>query len=149
MTIRSFLFDPGDSSRLADAGLLVLRVGIGLSMALAHGLGKLPPSDGFIEATAGMGFPLPVVFAWAAALSEFAGGLLIALGLLTRPAAVMLAITMAVARLGAHGNDPFGDGELALVYLLVAVALAFIGAGRFSLDRVLWRRTATLRGARL
>lgn len=149
MTARSSLFDPGDTSRAADVGLLILRVGVGLSLAFAHGLGKLPPSDGFVEATAGLGFPAPVVFAWAAALSEFAGGLLIALGLLTRPAAVFVAITMAVARLGAHGSDPFGDGELSLVYLLVAVAIACIGAGRFSLDRVLWRRTATLRGARL
>lgn len=149
MTLRSFLFDPGETSRATDTGLLVLRVGAGLTMALAHGLGKIPPSEGFIEATGGMGFPFPVVFAWAAALSEFAGGLLIALGLLTRPAAVMLAATMAVARIGAHGSDPFGDGELALVYFLIAVAIAFIGAGRFSLDRILWRRTATLRGARL
>lgn len=149
MTLRSFLFNPGDFKPGADVGLLVLRVGAGLSLALAHGLGKMPPSDGFIGATESMGFPLPVVFAWAAGLSEFVGGLLIALGLVTRPAAVFVAITMAVARLGAHGSDPFGDGELSMVYFLIAVAIALIGAGRWSLDRILWRRTATLRGARL
>ena len=147
MTLRALLFDPGDTSRGTDIGLLVLRVGAGLSLALAHGLGKIPPSDGFVEATAGMGFPLPVVFAWAAALSEFLGGLLIAFGLFTRPAAVFVAITMAVARFVTHGADPFADGELALMYLLVALTLVLTGAGRYSLDRIAWRRTATLRGS--
>ena len=144
MTARTLLFGSGETSQATDVGLLVLRLGIGLTMALAHGLGKIPPSDGFVQATAGMGFPLPVVFAWAAALSEFLGGLLIAVGFLTRPAAVALAFTMAVARFVQHGADPFGDGELALVYLVAALALVFTGAGRYALDRVLWRQTATL-----
>ena len=122
-------------------GLLVLRLGIGLPLALAHGLGKLPPSDGFVEATAGLGFPLPVVFAWAAALAEFAGGLLLALGLLTRPAAAFVLVTMAVAFFGAHGGDPFGDREMALLYGVGAVVLGLLGAGRFSLDALLARRT--------
>ena len=144
MTARTLLFGSGETSQATDVGLLVLRLGIGLTMALAHGLGKLPPSEGFVQATAGMGFPLPAVFAWAAALSEFLGGLLIAVGLLTRPAALALAFTMAVARFVQHGSDPFGDGELALVYLVAALALVFTGAGRYALDRVLWRQTATL-----
>ena len=95
--LHSLLFGSGDTSRPTDLGLLVLRLGIGLTLALAHGLGKLPPSDGFIEGTAAMGFPLPVLFAWAAALSEFLGGLLLAVGLATRPAAVFVSVTMAVA----------------------------------------------------
>ena len=144
MTLRAFLFGSGATSKATDLGLLVLRVGVGLTMALAHGLGKIPPSEGFVGATGAMGFPLPIVFAWAAALSEFLGGLFIAVGVLTRPAAVMLALTMAVARFVQHGSDPFADGELALVYLFVAVALAFTGAGRYSLDQMFWRRTATL-----
>ena len=56
-----------------DAGLLILRVFAGLSLALAHGLGKLPPSDRFIAGAAEMGFPLPALFAWAAALPESLG----------------------------------------------------------------------------
>jgi putative oxidoreductase len=92
-----------------------------------------------------MGFPLPEVFARIAGASEFLGGLFLALGLLTRPAAVFVALTMAVARFVQHGSDPFGTGELALIYLVGAVALAFTGAGRFALDRIVWRRTATMR----
>ena len=58
-------------------GILVFRVFIGLTMAFAHGLGKLPPPQMLIDGVQSMGFPLPIVFAWAAALSEFVGALLI------------------------------------------------------------------------
>ncbi|MEM6326570.1 MAG: DoxX family protein [Bacteroidota bacterium] len=133
--LRSLLF--GTSDVATDLGLLVLRVGIGLAMAFAHGLGKIPPSEGFINATANLGFPLPELFAWAAALAEFGGGLLIAVGLLTRPAAAALAFTMAVAFFGAHGGDPFGERELAFVFGIASVALMISGAGRLSLDRLL------------
>ncbi|MGB3541631.1 DoxX family protein [Rubrivirga sp.] len=140
MTIRDFLFGTGKTSRATDIGLLILRVGIGLPMAFGHGLGKIPPSEGFIGATGDMGFPIPIVFAWAAALSEFLGGLLIALGLLTRPAALMLAITMAVAAFVRHAADPFSTKELALVYLAASLALLATGAGRYAIDRALRRR---------
>jgi putative oxidoreductase len=58
-------------SALANVGLTILRVFTGLSMAFAHGLGKIPPSERFVEGTANMGFPMPEFFAWAAGLSEF------------------------------------------------------------------------------
>ena len=133
MTLRSILFGTGATSRATDLGLLVLRLGLGLTLAFGHGLGKLPPSAGFIEATAEMGFPLPTFFAWAAALSEFAGGLLLAVGLATRPAAFLVACTMATAFFLAHGGI-VGEGEKALLYLVGAVALMLTGAGRFALD---------------
>ena len=81
----------------ADVGLLGLRLFVGLAMAIAHGAKKIPPAERFVEGVAAMGFPLPEVFAWAAGLSEFAGGLLIAAGLLVRPASAFLLFTMAVA----------------------------------------------------
>lgn len=134
MTTRDFLFGSGATSRATDIGLLILRLGVGLAMAFGHGIGKIPPSEGFVEGTAAMGFPVPVVFAWAAALSEFLGGILIALGLLTRPAALMLAGTMAVAAFVRHVADPFSTKELALVYLVASLALLIAGAGRYALD---------------
>ena len=138
MTRSTPFLDPAPRTR--DAGLLVLRAGAGLAMALAHGLGKLPPSAGFVEGTADLGFPVPVVFAWLAALAEFGGGLLVAVGLATRPAAALTAFTMATAFFGAHAGDPFGDREMAFVYGVVFVAIALTGAGRYSLDAVLQGR---------
>ena len=138
--LRTLLFGTGATSRATDVGLLLLRVGVGLAMAFGHGLGKLPPSAGFVEATAGLGFPAPTLFAWLAALSEFAGGLLIAVGMLTRPAAAALAFTMGVAFFLQHGADPFADKELAFVYGVAALALVATGAGRLSIDEAVRTR---------
>ena len=131
----------GGGSSVADLGLLFLRVFIGLALAFGHGLGKLPPSERFLAGVGEMGFPLPVIFGWAAALSEFAGGILLALGLLTRPAAFFVVITMAVAAFIRQAGDPFAERELALLYGTVAVMLLLTGAGRYSIDRHLQGRT--------
>lgn len=139
-TLRQILFGSTANSAAADAALLLLRVAFGLALALAHGVGKVPPSERFIGVTAEMGFPLPVVFAWAAGLAELAGGLLLVVGLLTRPAAVLAGVTMAVAAFVRHAGDAFADRELALLYLAVMVVLAITGAGRYSVDAALRRR---------
>jgi putative oxidoreductase len=139
-----------------DIGLLILRLA-GLYLALSHGWSKVASmasgqGGGFIKGVAEMGFPAPTVFAWAAALSEFAGGLLVTIGLGTRVAAAFAASTMAVAAFGtqhAHGRllnalgvapvsedvlKGWGNPELALLYLLIFVSLAFLGPGRFAVD---------------
>jgi putative oxidoreductase len=123
-----------------DLGLFLFRVFVGLAMAFAHGLGKVPPSDQLTQGLAGMGFPLPVVFAWAAALAEFAGGLFIALGLFTRHAAFFLAVTMSVAAFIAHAADPFQKKEMALLYLFASIMLIFTGPGRLSLDSIIRKK---------
>lgn len=123
------------SSLFADICLTVFRVMGGLAMALAHGLGKVPPSERFIGGVEAMGFPLPTLFAWAAGLSELVGGVLIALGLLTRPAATFLLGTMAVAFFIRHGDDPFAQKELAFLFLGFSLVYVGVGSGRFGLDR--------------
>lgn len=106
-------------------------------MAFAHGLGKLPPSEQLIGGVTAMGFPLPIVFAWAAALSEFLGGLLIAAGLFTRYAAFFLGFTMVVAVFKVHAADPFNVKEMALLYLSGCTLLFFAGAGKLSIDQMM------------
>ena len=120
-----------------DASLLVTRLMFGLSMAFAHGHGKVPPSDGCIDAVEGMGFPMPIFFAWAAGLAEYLGGFLIALGLLTRVSGFFLLQTMLVAVFVMHADDPFKKMEMGLLYATVSMTLIATGAGRFSLDRLL------------
>jgi putative oxidoreductase len=115
-------------------GLLILRVVAGLSLSLAHGMGKLPVSDKFIEGVGRMGFPVPVVFAWAAALAESVGGLLLALGWFTRPAAAMIVATMTTAVVLRHAGDPFGNRELPLLFGTIALMFLLVGAGRYSID---------------
>lgn len=126
--------------QLPDLGILLFRLVIGLTMGLTHGLGKMPPPEQLTAGLVAMGFPWAIFFAWCAALSEFLGGWLIALGLFTRYAAVFMGITMSIAVFVAHAADPFGKKELAVLYLASCLLLFFQGAGRFSLDRVLRKK---------
>ena len=122
-----------------DLGLLLFRFFIGAAMAFGHGLGKLPPSEQLIQGVQGMGFPMPELFAWAASLSEFLGGVLIVLGLFTRYSSLFLGFTMAVAAFVVHSADPFKVKEMALLYLAACVLLILSGAGKYSLDRLIRR----------
>ena len=139
-----------------DVGLLILRLS-GIGLAVFHGWpklqGLLAGTSRFHEGVAAMGLPFPVAMAWAAALAETVGGLMVALGLFTRIAAVFCAITMVVAAFGRHHAHHFlldklgmytvspenakawGNPELALMYLMAFIVLALAGAGRLSLDR--------------
>ena len=124
-------------SPLANAGLAILRIFAGVALALSHGTGKLPPSEGFIGTAAGLGFPMPAVFAWAAGLSEFLGGAFLALGLFTRVSSFFIAMTMLVAILGVHGADPFQKQEMAFLYFFIALAFMLKGSGDWSIDSFL------------
>ncbi len=144
-----------------DYALLLLRM-VGLLLALGHGWGKIygltTGAEGFIGGVERLGLPMPVLFAWAAALSEFVGGLLVAAGLMTRAAAFFAACTMATAGFVRHQSllvfgawlgiispapetlQAAGDPERALLFLIVMLAVLFMGAGRFSLDQKLAER---------
>ena len=133
--MRSLLFGGVKSgSRLFDIGVLPVRVSAGVALALAHGLVKLPPPPQFVEHVASFGFPAPGLFAWASAFAEVGGGLLLALGLLTRPAAFLILCNMTVAFFFAHAQDPFAAKEKALLFGNIAFLFLCVGAGRFSLD---------------
>jgi putative oxidoreductase len=95
--------------------------------------------DQFTEGVAKMGFPMPSFFAWASALSEFLGGILIALGLGTRIAAFFVFINMSVAAFIRHAADPFDVKEMALTYWVMAMTLMLTGPSFFSLDHFICR----------
>ncbi|MCG5515521.1 MULTISPECIES: DoxX family protein [Ectothiorhodospira] len=133
------------TSMATDAGMTVLRVSAGLMMAFGHGLGKLPPSPGFVGMVEGLGFHSPELFAWMAGLAEGMGGLLLAAGLLTRASAVAILGSMLVAAFMAHGGDPlFATGgpskELALLYAAVMVPFLIAGSGRYGVDSMFRRQ---------
>ncbi|MBP9864521.1 DoxX family protein [Patescibacteria group bacterium] len=127
-----------------DIALLVLRIAAGVIFVL-HGYGKLfggaPGMTGFTGMVANMGFPLPIVFAYAAALSEFVGGLALIFGLFTNVFSVLLSIVMIVAFTGAkHLKLPMGDVDLAL--LSIAIAIYLVGPGMYTVRKFMKSKTA-------
>jgi putative oxidoreductase len=132
------------TSSAADWGLLILRLTFGLLMA-AHGAQKLFGvfgGDGLTatgRAFAGLGYRPGKVFALIGSLSEFLGGLGLALGLLTPLAAAALIgvmINAMVTVTAAHGLwDADGGVEYNVAIAVVALAVAAIGPGRLALDR--------------
>lgn len=134
--IRKILFG-GDGD--ANPGLLFLRLFTGAAM-MTHGIPKLfGGMEAFTQVVGNLPLPAPAVMAFLAALSESFGALFLMLGLLTRPAAALLACTMGVAAFLAHGGDPFATRELALLYFFIALFFLLKGAGRWSVDRFLRR----------
>lgn len=129
-----------------DLALLVLRLAIGLTFA-AHGAQKLFGAFGGhgIDGTAGffeqIGLRPGKLHAWAAAGTEFFGGLAIALGIVTPvPAAALIAV-MTAAVITVHLKNGFfstNQGyEFNLALAAALFALAGVGAGGWSLDNVL------------
>lgn len=127
------------------SGPLALRVPVGI-IFVAHGAQKLFGAFGGhgLEGTgqwmASIGLSPGYLMALLAGSAEFFGGLALIVGLLTRPAAAMLALTMLVAIFGVHidkGLFMSNNGyEYALALLAASVSLLFTGAGRLSLDAV-------------
>ena len=128
--------------RYRDSGLLILRVGIGL-MFMVHGFPKVfgGPEKwvrlGGALTTFGIDF-WPGFWGFLAAISEFGGGALLLLGLLTRPACFFLLTTMIVAT-GMHiGNgDSFVKYSHAMEAAILFLSLILIGPGKYSLDEII------------
>ncbi len=123
---------------------LLIRLTAGLSL-VPHGYYKLTQQT-FAQIAAGfarMGLEPAYFFAVYITCLEFFGGLMLALGLLTRPVAVLVAGFMFVAAFHVHMPNGFfwiAKGfEYPLFWGLVCVALAVEGGGRYSLDAKIGR----------
>jgi putative oxidoreductase len=125
-----------DTGRLTPYALAALRI-IAALLLLQHGLQKY---FGFPTLAEG-GLVQPLSLIGLAGALELAGGLLLLVGLFTRPVAFILSGEMAVAYFMAHAPHSFypivNQGELAVLFCFVFLYLSAAGGGAFSLDA--WR----------
>lgn len=132
---------------MAAFGLLLIRLVIGLTFA-AHGTQKLfgwfgghgpKGTGGFFES---IGIKPGVLMAVLAGLAELVGGLLFAAGLLTAVGAALIVATVLIAIVKVHGKNGYwavaGGTEYNWALIVIALGVAFIGAGDYSFDASLF-----------
>ena len=116
------------------------------AILMYHGYAKLFGGFGPVVADkilAPMGFPDPLAWAEWLGILEFFGAGLLAIGFLTRPIALMLAVEMAIVTFAVHlGNGyffnlPRGGYEYPLLLMLLYIAILFRGGGRYSVDHLI------------
>lgn len=116
-----------------DLGLLVLRIGFGVVFAM-YGYMKLKDMGAVVGFFSTLGFP--AFLAYLVAYVEFLGGIAVILGVFTRIASSMLAVVMAVVLLYVKWGAPLVGAQgvsLDVMLFVSAVALIFIGGGRYAL----------------
>lgn len=126
------------SASQEDLAKLILRLTIGI-LILLHGIAKLTHGVGGIEGMM-VARGLPAFFAWGVYIGEVIAPLLLIFGLYTRVAALLIVLNMVVAIAMAHSGhltQLTGNGgwrlELQGLFLFGSLAIALLGAGRFSI----------------
>ena len=131
-----------------NIGFLLLRFFVGLALCTVFEKffpknGIWGPQEWFIQDTADMGFPCPLFFAWAAVLSEFFGGILLMLGLFTRPAALLNVFVTFTATFIYHDGDIGNSGLTSFFFMIMCLCILLFGPGKFSLDYLIRQKLVT------
>jgi putative oxidoreductase len=136
------------STHSMSTGALIIRGILGTVM-FAHGAQKVLGwwgGGGMEKTLAGMGQKFPEILVYAAAYSEFLGGALLLIGLMTRPAAIFVAITMIVASMQHLAGGFFAGNkgmEFPLTLAMMSIAVFFFGPGKYSVDSLIAARKAS------
>lgn len=136
----NIVFRTGTSESLLDLTVLVLRIAVAASM-ITHGWPKLERllAGGEIK----FGDPIglgPVLSLVLVVFAEFFCSILIGLGLGTRLASIPLMFTMFIAAFVSHGDDPFRQKEMAILYILFYLTFLVVGSRKYSLDYLLTKK---------
>lgn len=132
-------------NKYRDVGLLILRIGVGFTFIFLHGYSKITAG---VEGWRNYGGAMKIVgitfapefWGFMSAFSEFFGGILLFIGLLFRPAMLLLVINMAVAFASTYARTgTISQSAWPLEILTLMVALFIIGPGKYSLDQLLFK----------
>ncbi|RFS21900.1 DoxX family protein [Chitinophaga silvatica] len=122
----------------AENWLILIRIIAGL-LIMVHGMGTFNPihMKGNIDWLTDLHFPAPTFMAYLGKGSEFIGGILLILGLLTRFAATVLVINMSVITFIMGSGKIFTEDQPPFLLLILFVYLLIMGGGNYSLDKIL------------
>ncbi len=131
----------GSGTRWDDLGKLILRVTVA-GLLIFHGISKLKAGIGWMAGPLGAAH-LPFALGYGVYVAEVLAPVLLVLGIFTRPAAVIIAfdlfmaMTLVVNRRVFTINERGGGlgGEVELFFMLTAVAIAFLGSGRYAVSK--------------
>lgn len=139
------IFNTNFNHNSLDIALLIFRISLALLM-LSHGIPKLNSliAGGEVQFPdiIGIGAKTTLILA---VFAEVFCSFLILLGLATRLAVLPLITTMLIAIFIAHGNDGLKEKELAIHFLVSYLVLLIVGAGGFSIDKILSRKITRAR----
>lgn len=122
-------------NNLQPFGALLMRLALGVSMAV-HGYQRVIPHGALNHyAHYVASLHIPYWLGYVSAYTEFAGGILLILGLLTRFVAALVAINMLVALVYVGIHQGFGVYNYIFALAALAIMLAVYGAGTLALDR--------------
>ena len=122
-------------NKFQPCGALFMRLVLGISIAM-YGYQKIVPHGALarhVHTVAGMG--LPAWLGYVSAFTEFVGGILLIIGLLTRFAAALVAINMFVAFFTVGIHQGAGIYNYILALAAIATMLLFYGGGTLAIDR--------------
>lgn len=127
-------------TKYREAGLLLLRIALGIVFICAHGW---PHLAGGLVKWRELGRAVhvlhihfaPVFWGFMAAFSESIGAALFLVGLLFRPACMLLAFTMFIASLTDFKSGGLGHASHAIELCIIFAAMIFIGPGKYSVDK--------------
>lgn len=122
---------------------LLLRLAFG-GLMLLHGYPKLVKLFSHPLAEVSFADPLgvgPAISLILTVIAEFLLAIFVLIGFRTRLATYPLIFTMTVAALIVHAGDPLKDRELAILFLVGYIAIAILGAGKYSLDALMGKKS--------
>lgn len=134
--MKNIIFSSGIRDTKGSFAILIIRLAFGIMM-LTHGIPKLvnfadyaPNFMNFMGLSSSISLGLTI-------FAEVFCSIFLILGLAVRLSVIPLIVTMLVAVFIAHGSDPFGRKEKALLYLSGYIAVFIVGAGRYSIDSLI------------